>query len=51
MVCGEYMKKSVRKKEMNDVYRVTKQMRDVSRLVWVTIVAYIVYVEFIKGMI
>ena len=44
------MKKTTRKKEMGDVYKVTKQMRDVSRLVWVTIMVYIVYIEFIKPM-
>lgn len=40
------MKKTTRKKEMGDVYKVIKQLKDVVIMVLATIIAYIVYVEF-----
>ena len=40
-------KKPVRKKEINDVYKVTRNMLV---LIWLTIVGYIVYVECYKDL-
>ncbi len=44
-------KKSAPKKDLNDLHKVTRQMRGIVSLIWVTMVAYIVYVEFYKDII
>ena len=45
------MKKPLPKKDMNHLYKVTAQLRNVGVLLWATFVAYIVYVEFIKDLV
>jgi len=42
-------KATKQKKDMNDVYNVTKQLRDSAGMIWITMIAYIGYVELFKG--
>ena len=38
-----------KKKEVNDLYKLTKGLRDQVGLIWLTMVGYIVYLEFFPG--
>ena len=38
-----------KKKEVNDLYKLTKGLRDQIGMIWLTMVGYIVYLEFFKG--
>ena len=41
-------KRPQKKKEVNDLYKLTKGLRDQIGLIWLTIVGYIIYLEFFK---
>jgi hypothetical protein len=41
-------KRPQKKKEVNDLYKLTVQLRNTVLLVWLTIVGYTVYLEFFK---
>ena len=45
------MKKPLPKKDMNHLYKVTKQLKDSVGLIWLTMVGYIIYLEFIKDLV
>jgi len=45
------MKKPLQKKDMNHLYKVTKQLKDSVGLIWLTMVGYIIYLEFIKDLV
>ena len=45
------MKKPLHKKDMNHLYKVTKQLKDSVGLIWLTMVGYIIYLEFIKDLV
>jgi len=42
-------KKPVKKKEVNDLYKLTNSLKDQVGLIWLTMIGYIVYLEFFKG--
>ena len=44
------MAKSLPKKDMNHLYKITQSLRNVAILMWATFVAYVVYVEFVKDL-
>ena len=37
-----------RKYDMTDLYHITKQMKDQVGMIWLTMVGYIIYLEFFK---
>jgi len=41
-------KRPQKKKEVNDLYKLTVQLRNTVLLVWLTIVGYTIYLEFFK---
>ena len=41
-------KATKQKKDTNDVYKATKQLRDQLGIIWLTMIGYIVWVEFFK---
>jgi len=43
------IKAPVKKKELTDLYNLTKGLRDQIGLIWLTMVGYIVYLEFFKN--
>ena len=42
------MKKPLPKKDMNHLYKITNTLKDQVGLIWLTMVGYIVYLEFFK---
>jgi hypothetical protein len=40
-------KKQLPKKDMNHLYKITQSLRNVGVLIWATLVAHIIYVEFL----
>ena len=45
------MAKSLPKKDMNHLYKITQSLRNVAILMWATFVAYVLYVEFVKDLV
>jgi len=46
-----FNKKPLPQKDMRDLYNMTKQLKDAVGLIWLTMVGYIIYVEFYKDII
>jgi hypothetical protein len=44
-------KKPLPKKDLSHVFKITQSLRNAVMLVWATIVAYIVYVEFVRDIV
>jgi len=42
-------KKPLKKKEVNDLYKLTNSLKNQVGLIWLTMIGYIVYLEFFKG--
>ena len=41
-------KRPQKKKEVNDLYKLTVQLRNTVQVIWLTMVGYIIYLEFFK---
>ena len=42
------MKKPLPQRDMRDLYKITSTLKDLVGLIWLTMVGYIVYLEFFK---